>query len=170
MAKDLILGRTSRDWSCGSIESRQQAAQDVLAQMEVGPLADLVERELQQCFREVARLHAAGKMPADRRKSLGALMRKWHSFKESRQGRYEGRDYVELTDFRDEVRRRRAEIAALERGVATTSEHDRATCRDCSRNTPLGLKVLGLGALLGASYLVSRRAAKLLIVPRRTTP
>jgi len=170
MAKDLILGRTSRDWSCGSLEARQQAAEDLVAQMEVGPLADLVEREIQQCFREVARLHAAGRMPADRRKSLGALMRRWHSFKESRQGRYEGRDYVELADFRDEVRRRRAEVEALEQRATTPSDQDRAPCQDCSRSTPLVAKLLGISAVLGASYLAARHAAKFMLAQRRTTP
>lgn len=166
MARDLILGRTSRDWSCGSLTARQQAAEDVIAQLEVEPLAETVDREVQQSFRRVAALHSRGLMPTNRRKAFGSLMRRWLSFKESRGGKYLGSDYVEVANFRDEVRRYSYEIGPLERAAATRTPEQNSPCRDCSPGPPTIKKILGLGGLLGAGYLLTKK----LLTPGRYTP
>jgi hypothetical protein len=105
----------------GGSSQFRDAAEDVLAASEVGPLAALVEREARGCYDRIVRLHSAGRMPADRRRSFGQLLRRWQEFKTTRQGRWRGSDYVELASFRDELGRWSAELTALERGRATVS-------------------------------------------------
>jgi hypothetical protein len=176
MSKDLILGRTPRDWSCGSVPlfstqaSRHETASDVLAQSEVGPLADSIERNVRSCYDRVVRLHSAGRMPPDQRRSFGQLLRRWQELKESRRGGWLSSDYVELANFRDELGRRSAELAALEAARPSSApDHDDSTCRDCSRGTSIGPELARLGAVAGASYLIASGVFKLL-KPRKIAP
>lgn len=157
MAHDLLRGKTRRDWSCGidlrlTQPRRREMAEDVLANREVGELGKLVDDEIQQSFREIARLHAAGKMPPELRRSFRPLLARWQEFKSARDGKLAGSDYLELANFRDENRRFAREIAAIS-AASPRSPASSETRTPAGSKPSLALGIAGLTGLCGLSIL-----------------
>jgi hypothetical protein len=114
MAKDLLLGKSRRDWSAGiSREESRLAYQDALAYRDVPGLAKSVEAETQRNFQEALRLDSLKKLPIADRRAFGLTLRKWQALRDSRQGKYTGEDFVALTNIRDENRQHSRKFAEL---------------------------------------------------------
>lgn len=115
MAYDLLLGNTTRDWSCGIAlySTPAKRGERVLAAIEVRDLGKLVETEIQQNFREIVRLQTAKKMPVDLRRSFKPLLSRWQDFSRPKNGKFVEADYLELVNFRDENRLFTQKLAAL---------------------------------------------------------
>ena len=119
MARDLILGKTNRDWSCGiwagpvwagPDKSHKQLALDVAAQIDSKKLGQLVREEIQKNYDTIVRLDTARRLPVVERKAFGVFMRKWVDFGSSRaqksaQPVFAGEDVVALKNFREANRR-----------------------------------------------------------------
>lgn len=121
MARDLIYGKISRDWSCGSLlnlPSKQQLASDIRAGSEAGPLARVVESETQAAFQLAARLWSEKKLPAVERKAFRPTLQRWFALRDKRRGKFQGEDYVELVNLRDATRAYRKRLAGFARGQA----------------------------------------------------
>lgn len=120
MSRDLALGTTPRDWSCGAFPVTTPAVaheryEDAVAETEVGPLARLVEAETFRNFQKILSLQAAGKMPPADRKAYGRFVARWQEFRRQHNGKFAGADYVALTNFRDENRRHASRLAEIEK-------------------------------------------------------
>ena len=167
MSHDLLLGTTSRSWNrstCGAVqftsEARRQGAEDVLAQLQAPPLAKEVEADFQRNFQQIVKLRKA--LPVAERKDFGKLMRRWQDFKSSRQGKFSGVDYVELSNFRDAVRKVSARLSGLALAPAVAQDSSPAKSPATGAADPqaplgklLGHIALGILGVVGSSYLLS---------------
>jgi len=160
MAIDLLLGKSRRDWSAGmSREESRLAYQDALAYRDVPGLAKAVEAETRSNFQEALRLDSLKKLPVADRRAFGQTLRRWHSLRDSRHGKYTGEDFVALTNIRDENRRhtrRFAELAASPPQAASQPSPPPAP-RDPPGMAWLGVLPLAAGA---ASLLLLRRISQ----------
>jgi hypothetical protein len=122
MARDLILGRTSRGWgrsSCGaypftSPTQDRQRFEDVQAAREVGDLAASTAAEIRRSYDRIFALTNAGKMPASERRDFGKFLRRWQDFSTTRDGKFGGPDYVALSNFRDANRKVATRLSQIE--------------------------------------------------------
>lgn len=161
MAKDLLLGKSRRDWSAGiSREESRLAHHDALAYRDVPGLAKAVEAETQRNFQEALRLDSLKKLPSADRRAFGQTLRKWHTLRDARQGKYTGEDFVALTNIRDENQRHTRKFAAL--AASPPSPHPETSSNPTPRDPPgmswLGILPLAAGAT--SIFLLSRAARK----------
>jgi hypothetical protein len=168
VARDLLLGTTKRDWSCGidlylTQDRRREMAQDILSDREVGDLGKLVGDEIQQSYREIVRLNTSRKIPADLRRSFRPLLARWQEFSGPRRGKFAGSDYVALVNFRDENRQFAQQLAAIAASSSTSSSWlsspwlSRTSPADApTAPTSLALGATSLLGLCGLSFLTSR--------------
>jgi hypothetical protein len=105
MARDLIYGKTTRDWGLGAsllnLPPKQQVEQDIQAKLAVRTLPKIVEAETQAAFQLAARLSNEGKITAVERKDLKPILQKWFALRDKRRGKFLGEDYIELVNLRD---------------------------------------------------------------------
>jgi len=161
MARDLLLGRTSRDWSCGQfprmpVDKSRLLAQDVLADRDVGALARHVEATFQANYDRIVRL--GPRMPADERRAYGKSMRRWRDLEASRGGKYLGQDFVELKDLDDVNAKISARISQLEKSATPPATIPPPASRSLVRLSLLNLAVGGAG--LAAAIMLGRRLAR----------
>ncbi len=117
MARDLILGRTRRDWSCGGPLELLRALQaadrlerrmpfgtarvltDLQRAEEAQALGEATERKVRNTRDLVALLTQKGGLPTSEREPFAPTARKWEKFKSRRRGKYLPEDYVTLLNF-----------------------------------------------------------------------
>lgn len=169
MARDLILGRTKRDWSCGLQPLPTRAERSVLAEhlwgrvwdkSEAAELGRRVDTRFRQIYKQVTELQASGKMTPVVRQEFGKLYRLWHDFSLPKDGKFEPSDYVELLNFRDALQPHYLAVAAL---AAQRSEPRNSTSAPPQGSLPSPTKLVlqtALGAGM-AAVVVALAASKL---------
>jgi hypothetical protein len=166
MARDLILGRTSRGWGrtgCGaypftSPTQDRQRFEDVQASREVGDLARDTAAEIRQNYDRVFTLTNAGKMPAADRQNFGKFLRRWQDFSMPKNGKFEGADYVSLSNFRDANRKFGSRIAAAAASRAAAPATPTPALQSGPTALPTGRLVVGLLLGLGGLYASTKIA------------
>jgi hypothetical protein len=161
MARDLLRGKTWRDWSCGidlylTQARRREMAQNILADREVGELGKLVEDEIQQSYREIVRLQAAQKMPPDLQRSFRPLLARWQEFSTSRRRKFAGSDYLALVNFRDENRQFAQKLAVIASIPLSSSRTSPSALSLPKSPSSLALGAAGLFGLCGLSLISSQ--------------
>ncbi len=152
MSKDLLLGRTWRDWSCGQfprmpVAKSRLLAEDVLAAEQVPALARAVGEETQANYNRIVHLSANNRMPVPLRKEFGKFLARWYDLRERRQGKFTGEDFVELQNLRDAnalFSRRLDEAEKTARSPAALTRTDPPTLP----KTPILLGTISLAAAL----------------------
>ena len=111
MAYDLIFGKTTRNWGCGSVQaladvkSPDALKDDIFARRDAKRVGALVKEEIQKNFNTIVRLDTANRLPVAERKAFGGFMKKWVAFNYDKDGRYTEADFVALMNFREANKR-----------------------------------------------------------------
>ena len=125
MAYDLIVGKTKRDWSCGSILSlpteaaKRETTVDTFAQLEAPEIGNAVRNEIQKNYNTIVRLDTAKRLPVAVRKEFGGFLKKWLAFGTSHNGKFSGIDTVALNNFREANKRFTERLLVFDRLAKT---------------------------------------------------
>jgi hypothetical protein len=180
MARDLILGKTRRDWSCGAATDPATAlrvlrglsraeewlphghvkriARDLQHAEETQALGEAVEREVKSTYDLIVLLTSADKLPAAERRSFSPTMRRWQELNSSRRGRYLPEDYVTLLNIRAACADTRRKISDYVKASKESHkpESPRETSPGTQRPSVAGMAVMTAVGLAG-TWLLSRK-------------
>jgi hypothetical protein len=98
---DLVLGSTTRDWSCGASRFSERSS------LSPRKLGETVQAEFQRTFDLISRLTNEKKLPPAERRSFGPLMQSWYDYSTSRRKGFDESDVVTLLNFLELCRRAR---------------------------------------------------------------
>jgi hypothetical protein len=113
MSHDLILGQTSRDWSCGKlvVTPVPERPWDLLP--EAGKQAEAVRSEMSKTATTVIKMRRAGLLPDADWRGFGKLHRQWLNLSDSRRGRWQESDSLLLWNLREACKTFAQRFAAL---------------------------------------------------------
>jgi hypothetical protein len=114
MARDLILGRTSRDWSCGRAVEVPVPERPWDRLPEAATLAEAVRALMSRTATSAIRSRRAGRLPEADWRGFGQLHRKWVALSDSRRERWRETDALLLWNLRESCEAFARKLAALE--------------------------------------------------------
>jgi len=115
MSYDLILGQTSRDWSCGgempslTTEAKKPSTPSMAVED-----AEKVRWEIDTNANLVLRLMKAKRLPEAERLAFGKFFKKWSDYYSAHRGKFVPRDQLALWNFRKVNQQFGARLAVFE--------------------------------------------------------
>ena len=122
MAHDLILGTTTRDWSCGRLAPAPTPASgsfEETTSMDPAALAEAVRHEIATNTSRALRLHQAGRLPISDFNAYRKFHTAWIAFSGRRTGRWSAKDKLNLWNLRELNRQFSMRFAVFDKVAST---------------------------------------------------
>ena len=122
MAYDLILGTTTRDWSCGRLApalSSTSRSFEATASMDPSALAEAVRHEIATNTSLALRLHKAGRLPVSDFNAYRKFHSAWIAFSDRRAGRWAVKDRLNLWNLQELNRQFASRFAVFDKVAST---------------------------------------------------
>jgi hypothetical protein len=159
MAHDLILGKTSRDWSCGGNAAPAPSTDPPWERLPEAPkLAEAVRSEMSRAATAAIRLRRAGRLPDATWREFGKLHRRWLALSDARRGRWREADSLLLWNLRRSCEGFGKQFAALDdlSKPGSTAPVPAATAPPAPRSPAPWYVALGAALALAGVGLFSR--------------